>query len=1224
MAEALVIEVGKGLAIDGAKALAHLITGRASEEVQLALGYRDQLDKLRRKFEYVEAFLVDLSRSNHQAQQIKLLDTWLKRFQDVAYLTDDLMDEYAYQVIRQKVCFRSRNINLFRHCFVCTPVFFRFRMSLKVRNILSLFDELDAEAKSIGLNQVEIARDAVRETYNGNVRYGNCRSWNQAREHVSGGFVGRKDDERKLLEMLCDSFNEDSSLPIVSIVGMGGLGKTTLARRAYDHQTVNTHFGDNKVWICVSENFSIIRILNEMVEAVTSNKGDLSNKDGIVRKLEEKLKGKKFLLVLDDVWKEDQVLWDSLRESLKWIGGLPGSVVLMTTRKKKVADAARAIYKHELEGLSEDDSWGLLKQNVGIHDDSCLEEIGRRIANKCKGVPLAINVIGCLLMSKKNSRRDWEAIETSDLWELPQGRNDILPSLLLSFNHLPSPSLKQCFAFCAIFPKGRAIEKDVLIALWLAQGFLHTPLSEIRRLTEEDIGGEFCSVLLNNLFLQEDETKNDEVLRYRMHDLVHDLAIYVSKDLLLIREAEDQQQASGYRHLVFTSKRDQMVSEFSKMETLRKLRTISFEGVQSVYSQSWWVHARYLRTLVLRSTQLSEVPPAIGLLQHLRFLDLSYNPIRILPDMICKLYHLQTLELLDCRRLTKLPSLLNRLINLRHILTTIPLDASKGLAALNHLQTLPHLALKNDQGWTIDELGALPDLRGEICVHGLEHVDTRDQAVKAALNKNDKITKLTLTWARDRQEPSEGYSDEDVLDGLQPYPEISSLEFNNFYGKSLPSWIMNMAVVTQEVIGGRLRPLSNLTRLKLLNCNNCQNLPTLGHLPFLKTLFLSGLDVEYIGNEFYGNLAGKVFQSLRKLVISSFPRLTTWMVPAIEVTVVFPRLEHLQVEDCPVLKTIPALHCESLTHLKLHKLSSIESLDIIKVCTGLTSLQMYGMSLLRHLPEELANCRNLQILDIKFSDQLVTIPSLKSMGCLQSLTISSQALISQPDDFFHGLYALRKLYIYGCTGLIRIPSSFEELTSLVTLYILKSELEDVLPAKFRAFRGLTDLCIFYHSAEFLRSMLEELEQLPNLEFLGIHGFQDEQQLAEYFSDMTPFLRLKSLKELLLMGYPEMRSLPVQLGLLTTITGLRIVLFEDLEEIPEWLCNLSSLELLEFRSCMSLKCLPSKEALLRLTRLRKLVIKDCPLLKECIFKDNSPEWLKVKHLNYIEIDDREVF
>ncbi|KAL9240056.1 hypothetical protein vseg_014317 [Gypsophila vaccaria] len=1237
MAETLLIEVGKALAVDAAKALARSVIGRASEEIRLAWGFRTELEKLRRKFEYVEAFLEDLGRSK-QAQQSKLVDAWLNRFKNVAYMADNVMDEYAYEMLRRKLQLKLKTSDGFRTkfwtCFTLSSntAFFRIRMSLKVREMLSLFDELDVEAKAIGLSQVEVARDAVSGTTSINS------SWNQAREHASSvedsnGFVGRKDDERKLIDTLCVSFNEVSHLPMAAIVGIGGLGKTTLARRLYNHHEIDTQFGASKVWICVSENFNITRLLNEMVEAVTSNKGDLSNKDGILRKLEEKLKGKKFFLVLDDVWNEDQELWDSLRESLQRIGGLPGSVILITTRNKEVPNAARAIYLHQLEGLSEDESWDLFKHKVSISDVSDLEEVGKRIVNRCKGVPLAINVIGCLLKSKQRSHREWEAIETSELWELPQGRNHILPSLLLSFNHLPSPSLKQCFAFCAIFPKDRIIEKNVLIALWLAQGFLRIPSSETRKLTEEDIGEEICSVLLNNLFLQEEETEQDKVLSYKMHDLMRDLAIYVSKDLRLMREAEVQQKDGDYRHLVYTSQKDEqeLLSASPEVKVLRKLRTISFEGVPS---KSWWIHARYLRTLVLRSTELSELPPAIELLKHLRFLDLSYNPIRMLPDSIYKLYHLETLGLLDCKWLTKLPAALDRLVNLRHILTTTPMYASKGLAELKNLQTLPHLALDHGvQGWTVSELGCLYELRGEICISGLEHVEDREQAGKAALDRNDKVVKLTLSWGKDREEISQGNSDEDVLDGLQPHPGIISLELKNFYGKTFPSWITNMAVVTPELTGGNPKALNNLTMLKLLNCRNCQTLPTLGHLPFLRTLIMSDLDVESIGREFYtssglyydpGNGSLKAFQSLRKLVISSFPRLTAWMVPSQEVIVVFPCLERLRVKDCPELKTIPALHCESLTHLKLHKLSSLESLDIVKVCSGLTSLHMCGMSLLTHLPEELANCTNLKRLEIEDFDQLRSLPSLQSLGSLQALVINSRALISLPNDLFHGLSSLQILNIYGCGDLVSIPTSLVECTSLEKLWIFRCELENALPAELNVFKGLSELVISSYSAESLRSMLEAVEQLPLLKLLGIDGFENEQQLKEYFSDMTPFLRLRNLKEVTLMGSSEIKTLPEQLGLLTRITTLNIWLFEDLEEISEWICNLSSLESLELRVCPSLNCLPSKQALLRLTKLRRLLVFGCPLLTESYVKDKGPEWHKIEHLNYIEIDGEEIY
>ncbi|KAK9725904.1 hypothetical protein RND81_05G176700 [Saponaria officinalis] len=1185
---------------------------------------------------YVQALLEDLGKSK-QAQQSKLVDAWLNRFKNVAFMADNVMDEYAYEMLRRKLQLKLKMNDgfskMFRNCFTLSSstALFRIRMSLKVREMLSSFDELDVEAEHIGLRQVEVAQDAVRGTALINA---DGRSWNQAREHASSadgcnGFVGRKDDMTKLIETLCVSFNEVSHLPMAAIVGIGGLGKTTLARRLYDHHEIDTQFGDSKVWICVSENFNITRLLNEMVEAVTSNKGDLSNKDGILRKLEEKLKGKKFFLVLDDVWNEDQELWDSLRDSLQRIGGLPGSVILITTRKKEVPNAARAVYIHELEGLSEGESWDLFKHKVFISDGSDLEEIGRRIVNKCKGVPLAINVIGCLLKSKQFSRREWEAIETSELWELPQGRNQILPSSLLSFNHLPSPSLKQCLAFCAVFPKDRVIEKYVLIALWSAQGFLHIPSFETRKLTEECIGEEICSVLLNYLFLQEEETEQDEVLSYKMHDLMHDLAIYVSsRDLLLIRELEDRQKDGDYRHLVFTSKKNEheLLSKFPDVKTLRKLRTISFEGV---HSNNWWVRARYLRTLVLRSTELSEVPPAIELLKHLRFLDLSYNPIRTLPDSICKLYHLETLGLIDCKKLTKLPTVLARLVNLRHILTTTPMCASKGLAELKNLQTLPHLALNDDaQGWTIDELGCLHELRGEICIHGLEHVQDREQANKAVLSRNDKVMKLTLTWAKDREETSQGNSDEDVLDGLQPHPGITSLELKNFYGKTFPSWIMNMAVVTPEIIGGNARALNSLTMLKLQNCRNCQTLPTLGHLPFLRTLILTELEVETIGSDFYAsdlrNGSVTAFPSLRKLVISGFPWLTTWMVPSQEVTSVFPCLEHLQVKDCYALKSIPGLHYESLTHLELHQLRSLELLDITKAFVGLTSLHMCGMSLLTRLPEELVNCRNLRTLEILDFEKLVSLPSLQSLASLQFLKICSSGLISLPDDLFHGLSSLQQLIMYDCQDLESIPTSVVECTSLEMLRIFHREIEDAIPTDLSMFKRLSELFFSSYSAKSLRSMLEAVEQLPLLESLGIEGFRNDQQLQEYFSDVTPFLRLRNLKGISLCGDEEIRSLPEQLGLLTGITSLKLWLFDDLEEISECVCNLSSLESLEFGLCPRLKRFPSKEALLRLAKLRRLLISSCQLLTESYVTDRGPEWHKIEHLNYIEVDGEEIY
>ncbi|KAL2893112.1 putative disease resistance protein RGA3 [Bienertia sinuspersici] len=233
-----------------------------------------------------------------------------------------------------------------------------------------------------------------------------------------------------------------------------GLGKTTLARHLYEHKADEGPFSGQKVWICLSENFDVVRLLKEMVESITKTPCELKNTGAIIGKLEENLKGKKLFLVLDDVWNNDKHLWDSLKSQLQSIGVLAGSVILITTRSNDVAKKACASDLHKLKGLWKEDGWALLKQLVSF--DSSFDDVGRRILDKCKGVPLAIKAIGGILQLMEN-HSDWYQIEKSKVWEIQHHDDDnyIMSSLLLSYNHFKYVSLKQCFALCAIFPKDR-------------------------------------------------------------------------------------------------------------------------------------------------------------------------------------------------------------------------------------------------------------------------------------------------------------------------------------------------------------------------------------------------------------------------------------------------------------------------------------------------------------------------------------------------------------------------------------------------------------------------------------------------------------------------------------------------------------------------------------------------------------------------------------------------
>uniref|UniRef100_A0A803MEG3 Uncharacterized protein n=1 Tax=Chenopodium quinoa TaxID=63459 RepID=A0A803MEG3_CHEQI len=430
------------------------------------------------------------------------VDRWLQKVKNVSYFAANVMDDYDYEIIRRNI---ELGENLMRKKKVCNffspsnnPLVFRFRMTHKVLEILSKFDELDKEAKRIGLKQVKLLDKSVPTTSNA----GRENLEIIRKNAIAIEVIGREDDKQKLLEMMCSPENDKEHLFTIAIVGLGGFGKTTLTRALYQNEEkVAKHF-DNKMWVCVSEDFNVERILKEMVELLSSKKCDLTNMAAIREELEKELKDKRFLLVLDDVWKEDKALWDSLKNQLRVV----------------------------------------VKVNIPTPSH---KEVGHRIVKKCNGVPLAITTMGGLLQSKERIQY-WESIENNEVWATSSENdpNYILPSLFLSYQHLPSLSLKQCFAYCATFPKDHIMDKNELIDLWISQGFLTLHETSNSTLTMEKMGEDYFQTLLNISFLQleednwTEESAKGEVWKCKMHDLGHDLAIHIFKEELFIWEAK--------------------------------------------------------------------------------------------------------------------------------------------------------------------------------------------------------------------------------------------------------------------------------------------------------------------------------------------------------------------------------------------------------------------------------------------------------------------------------------------------------------------------------------------------------------------------------------------------------------------------------------------------------------------------------------------------------------
>ncbi|XP_057990404.1 disease resistance protein RGA2-like [Hevea brasiliensis] len=298
------------------------------------------------------------------------------------------------------------------------------------------------------------------EGSNFHFQQGNMVAASQFDERETGRFVteseiygSNKDKEEIVKLLLSREETNKANLSFIPIIGMGGLGKTTLAQLAYNDDEVTQHF-DIKIWVFVSADFDARRIIKEAIESVTMEKCDSLVVNVLQSKLWALLHRKKYLFVLDDVWTEDQKSWDKLKPLLR--GGMDGSKIIITTRNEKVAlTTSSPTYPYHLKGLDEDDCWQLFKHQAFPQgeESKCqnLVLIGKEIIKKCGGVPLAVKTLGSLMCFQKHAR-EWLFVQNSDLRNLDVYHKEILPAMKLSYLLLPS-HLKHCFASAQFSPK---------------------------------------------------------------------------------------------------------------------------------------------------------------------------------------------------------------------------------------------------------------------------------------------------------------------------------------------------------------------------------------------------------------------------------------------------------------------------------------------------------------------------------------------------------------------------------------------------------------------------------------------------------------------------------------------------------------------------------------------------------------------------------------------------
>ncbi|BAT97624.1 putative disease resistance RPP13-like protein [Vigna angularis] len=982
-------------------------------------------DKLLRKVK-TQLIVVRVVLADAEERQItdSNVKEWLALLRDVVYEVDDLLDEVSTKAATQKEVSNS-----FSRLFKTKKI-----VSIsKLEDIVERLDDILKQKESLDLKEIPV------ESY---------RPWKAQPTSLEDGYAmyGRDNDKEAIMKMVSvDSINGER-VSMISIVGMGGVGKTTLARSVFNDVKLNQQIFDLKAWVCVSDIFDIVKVTRSMIEEITRKPCKLSDLNALQLELMDKLKGKKLLIVLDDVWIEDCDNWSSLTKP--FLSGIRGSKVLITTRNENVAAAVpyHTVEVYHLNKLSNEDCWLVFANHAfplseASETRGTLEKIGKEIVKKCNGLPLAAQSLGGMLR-RKQTIRDWNNVLQSDIWELPESQCKIIPALRISYNYLP-PHLKWCFVYCSLYPKDYEFKKDELIQLWMAEDFVK-PAKKGK--TSEEVGQEYFDDLVSRCFFQFASRSLGDY--FVMHDLIHDLATFLGGDFYFRTDelGKETKIDRKTRHLSFTRFSDP-VSDIEVFDTVKFPRTfllISYKD--SPFNNENAPHIivsrlKYLRVLSLINFQSQRaLPDSVGELIHLRYLNLSRTSIETLPESLCNLCNLQTLKLSFCSKLTKLPSAMQNLVNLRHleIGDSSIKEMPKRMGKLNQLQNLEFYIVGNYKENSIKELGGLPNLGGSFSIKALENVTNGEEALEARIMDKNHISHLSLEWSIANDNSIDFKIELDVLSNLEPHQDLKSLSIKGYKGTRFPEWVGNFSY-------------RYMTRIDLYNCNNCCMLPLLGQLPSLCELIISNMNsVKTIDAGFYKNddcSSVTPFPSLEDLCIYNMPCWEVWNDFDSEA---FPLLKNLYIEECPKLKGdlpnhLPALqtltirNCELLVYsvpgpltlrtLEIRKSDKVTFHEFPLLVEG---IDLEGGPVVESMMEAITIIQPtcLESLFLQNCSSAISFPSDLLAASLKSLNISGLTKMKFPMQHKHKL--LKSLSINNsCDSLTSLPLAiFPNLTSL--------------------------------------------------------------------------------------------------------------------------------------------------------------------------------------------------
>ncbi|XP_062078314.1 disease resistance protein RPM1-like isoform X3 [Humulus lupulus] len=910
------------------ESLVHLLTN----EVQSYKGVRRKVECLKRELEVIQCLLKDADAKSDRGELSDAVTSWVKQLREEADHTEDVIDEYRRHVAQSTADKRGFVGFLSKVSHQIKAVKSRYPIASQIRIINESLRRIKDEGLAYGLSQSLGLQSSSRENM-----------YMEEHDPRLGSLFIVENDEYvnvpSIQEELRRSLVEGASTrTVTSIVGQGGIGKTTLVKKVSDEVK---HNFDCHAWIDVSQSYDVKKLLKimiqqlcEIAECTSTSAREHSTIQGLITPLRQYLQAKRYLVVFDDVWNAN--FWEVMKHALP--SNNKGSRIIITTRNSTIAATCKESpfdTIQELEIWSQDMAWKLFckrafRYEFGSPCPQELENLSHKIVSKCQGLPLTIGTVAGLLSRKRKVQFEWQRVldNLDSEFKTNPELTRITKILSLSYHNLPY-HLKSCLLYFGIFPEDYNISCDRMYELWISEGLVKASGNK----TLKDVAKEYLNELIGrNLVVF--EIYYGALPYCRTHDLMREFIYSRANDLCFCRVldgknlifggksrclsirgsmrnfSETIKEYSSVRSVFLFNFNDDLISNMSSLVTLlqtcKLLKVLDFEGAHLDYLPEEIGYLFHLRYLNLKHTKIKVIPKCIGKLYNLQSLNLMFTLVQILPKTIGKLHNLQNLNL-KLTSVQELPVEINKLRNLRHISsffkdrtnrnisvhgTNLGVKIQEGFGYLENLETLEYVEVHPSGVVSfINDLEKLMKLKAL----GLLKLTTEtSRAICAANAKNfNHLEHLYLAT-----------TNEDYILDVEPLSEYPPLQLQrlNLIGqlKELPRWISELWNLQALVLS-----VSRLTE---------DPLKYLKHLPNLMSLRLRQ---SYEGDQLHFEEGG--FQKLKDLSLVKLEELK--LVKMDRGTL--PLLKTLSIGSCTLMEEIPAgiQHLRNLKEFKIQDMA---------------------------------------------------------------------------------------------------------------------------------------------------------------------------------------------------------------------------------------------------------------------------------------------------------------